>query len=527
MRDRAALAGGNRPGILRTRSRCAIHVGTLVERLKRKVLSRRTARAWHARILTRFPEYVWFDAAFYLARHADAAAAVRSGKDATALDHFLRVGLAEGRTAIADFDEHYYLATYPAVAAAIARGEFASAYQHYLLFGLAGRLNRHGNGEEPRPASAPATERWGRDELSAFERTRDVVIEFTTRCNLRCVYCAVSQPNYRGADLDTSDLDGLIEGLRRRGAEVVTVSGHGETTILEGWQSSCRKLIDAGFRLHIITNFGRAIGDDEAETLARFHSIDVSVDSDDPETFRRLRRGGDLRTVLYDMAKVRAAARYLRLPGPLWKWNSVVNDVSIGGLDRVVRFGLSEGVTSFYFKNLVEYEEPPHGDPVRHVARLTPDEMKAARQMLLDCRRLADEGGAECDIEAGLLDALDLALAGNAHVRDTEIADIPAARFAAETTRVETRDCLDPWDFVYVDASRSVRPCCMMDRSYGSIAGGASIDDVVENDAFRQLRQELLTGNLNEVCAGCPCRSRIPVEAFREKVRKKAEERSL
>jgi hypothetical protein len=85
---------------------------------------------------------VGFDPQFYLAQHADVAAAVEAGDFADAADHFVQYGLAEGRAANAVFDGAWYLETYTDVAGAVAAGAFASAEQHYAQYGA-------GEGRDP------------------------------------------------------------------------------------------------------------------------------------------------------------------------------------------------------------------------------------------------------------------------------------------------------------------------------------------------------------------------------------------
>ena len=56
--------------------------------------------------------------------------------EATAMRHYLDVGLAEGRDPTRWFSEEFYRASYPDVQAGIERGEWRCGYQHYLLCGL-------------------------------------------------------------------------------------------------------------------------------------------------------------------------------------------------------------------------------------------------------------------------------------------------------------------------------------------------------------------------------------------------------
>ena len=241
----------------------------------------------------------------------------------------------------------------------------------------------------------------------------------------------------------------------------------------------------------------------------------------DPELFRKIRRGGDLRTLVFNMAKVRAVSRRMRVAGPLWKWSVVVSDRIWAGLADLVDFALAQGVERFCLKNLVEYDDPPHGEPVHHIARLPAPEMRAARQAILDAGDAMARAGAECEIEAGILDAVDAVLAGGEHSVETSIADLPATRFAALPGARKTRECYDPWNYAFIHADQSVRPCCLMDRTFGSIAGGTRLEEVLDNEQFRALRQGLLTGDLDPTCARCPSRALIDVEEFRGKVEEK------
>jgi hypothetical protein len=85
---------------------------------------------------------VGFDTAFYLAQNADVAEAVTAGAFASAADHFVQYGLAEGRAANAVFDGDAYLALYTDVAEAVTAGAFTSAQQHYAQYGA-------GEGRDP------------------------------------------------------------------------------------------------------------------------------------------------------------------------------------------------------------------------------------------------------------------------------------------------------------------------------------------------------------------------------------------
>jgi hypothetical protein len=80
----------------------------------------------------------------------------------------------------------------------------------------------------------------------------------------------------------------------------------------------------------------------------------------------------------------------------------------------------------------------------------------------------------------------------------------------------ETRDCLDPWKMSFVHADGSVSLCCWS-RSIGNIKD-APFEELLMNDASKEMRRGLLTGRIPEDCVRCPARSLVPVAKFRKKV---------
>jgi radical SAM protein with 4Fe4S-binding SPASM domain len=83
----------------------------------------------------------------------------------------------------------------------------------------------------------------------------------------------------------------------------------------------------------------------------------------------------------------------------------------------------------------------------------------------------------------------------------------------------ETRDCTDPWRQPYVLEDGSVWPCCWF---YGGSIGNIqkqNFRDIWDGDEVKQLRRQLLTGDLAPQCRDCPCRSKTTPEALLAKVR--------
>lgn len=138
--------------------------------------------------------------------------------------------------------------------------------------------------------------------LDACGRTIDYVrISITDRCNLRCVYC---MPEHGVAAFTHGDVLTYEEILRvvgllsQLGVRHVRVTG-GEPMARRG----CLELIE---RIHAIdgietismtTNALLLEGQMERACAAGLNALNISLDTLDPETYRRMTRGGDVRAV--------------------------------------------------------------------------------------------------------------------------------------------------------------------------------------------------------------------------------------
>ena len=98
-----------------------------------------------------------FDAAYYVANHADIAAAF--GSDTAAmLAHFVENGMAEGRQANVEFNVYTYLSNYEDIAAAFG-SDLKSCYLHYISAGKSEGRNAAtaiGSGSAPSTPSTPS-----------------------------------------------------------------------------------------------------------------------------------------------------------------------------------------------------------------------------------------------------------------------------------------------------------------------------------------------------------------------------------
>ncbi|HVX36336.1 MAG TPA: radical SAM protein [Hyphomicrobium sp.] len=239
-------------------------------------------------------------------------------------------------------------------------------------------------------------------------RSIDVVLfAATTNCNLRCTYCAVSLPDYVGEDFDVSKLDDLASGFARANVRLVQISGHGETTILPNWEKFALAFEHRGIPTCITSNFSKIFSDSEIDALAQMSHITISIDTVDRELLQAVRRKVDLRTILYNMSRIRLCAQHHgRVPN--FNWQCTLSDKVYRGLRDWMDLGILNGVTNFTLGNLIELSALP--DTPRHVAKMERDELLDACRIIADVCNHASKSGVWISIQPGIIEGINESL---------------------------------------------------------------------------------------------------------------------
>ena len=330
-------------------------------------------------------------------------------------------------------------------------------------------------------------------------RPRLAIIELTSRCNLRCVYCAVNQSDYRA-----QDLGGLVEDwldpLIRLHPREVQISGHGETTILPGWHRTARRLMERGLTLSLSTNMARPFGPEELDVLSRMAKIDVSCDTADPELFASIRRGGELIQLERNLSALVELCRTRSRQQPYIAISAVLTDLTAEGLPALALWAARQGVSGLFLAGLVTHAESPGSEaPLRRPAPVEPD--RAARS-IADVRRVAEELGLDLNVMSGL-ETVPRQRAANPET-------------AAATVPILTRCCTDPWDTLFAHADGEVTLCC-----YGPPVGNlraGSFDEAFRGERARRIRAGLLSGELDAHCEQCAARGWTSAEELARRV---------
>jgi len=332
--------------------------------------------------------------------------------------------------------------------------------------------------------------------------TYSVCIEVTSKCNLRCSYCHKSDEVHEALPASNADMtDAMIDDLYRyckaAGVKHVSLSQGGETTMYAGWYKRIAKFIDdPEMACHLVSNFARLFDDGDLEALAKFSDLQVSFDSSEWEMVRRLRGRADLRTITYNILRLRQKAREMgRAPTVvvncvLWRDN-IGHVAKLAGFCRELemdRLMLTEGmITTEHNYKVPDTLDTLNDDEVITLAR----QINAAEDALRDS-------------------ATELYLQDHLRARVGELcgqlrAGVTPAHSAAHFhRRMNGSACAQPWTLPFVSADGNVLPCCQGGRAspVGNLAT-ASMAAIMDSDAFRAVRASILERRPVVPCDGC------------------------
>lgn len=242
-------------------------------------------------------------------------------------------------------------------------------------------------------------------DMLKITKLHHAMVEVTTSCNLRCSYCLVSSPLWQPGTLPANVVMSVLNELKNLNTTVIHLHGHGETTIVEGWTDYAKTLLDANIHVSLCSNLSKQLSDYEIDILSRFSHLAVSLDTLNPEMFKKLRRGGDIKHVLYNMIRIMTVASKHQRPLRI-SWSIVASDQNVWGLLDLAHCGIMLGVKGLTFCNLGVNETPKNAIEVNHIAELPADDCRKALAMFDKIKTACLMANVTCDLKYGIIDSL-------------------------------------------------------------------------------------------------------------------------
>lgn len=345
------------------------------------------------------------------------------------------------------------------------------------------------------------------DPALLLARARGLMVEYTSRCNLRCRYCSKSNPGDdqipgRDEDMAPQTIDQVLAMIAAQPMSELMLAGTGESTFHKDWLTDIPRLIAAGKAanpqcyVHMNSNFALKYGDAEFAVLAQLDGIVVSIDTADRELTRSIRAKSDLGLIVYNILALKAwcAARGQRAPKIMV--NATYYAQAARRIHELVRMMALLPIEHLAISDMVEVA----ATQVYGVASMNADDRANFVESVQQLQKAMDFAqktpSFKLVVQPHLIERINAIIARlNGH------APAAAADPAADAGPARTKHCLQPWTRFTVAADGALFPCCVTDMPPVGHIGRAG--EGLDGPAIQAFRRALLTGEVPPVCVGC------------------------
>lgn len=320
---------------------------------------------------------------------------------------------------------------------------------------------------------------------------RELQVEVTAACNLRCRMCLVRyQPPLNRAEGSIS-----FETFRKAvdalpDLEKVTLQGLGEPLLAPDLFRMIEYASARGIRMGFNTN-ATLLTRARAERLVRagLDWLCVSLDGATAATYEGVRDGASFEKVRANVAGLVDVMRELGADRPRLSIVFVAMRRNIADLANLVRLASEWGIPNVRVQNLSHsFSDTDPAGRFREIREFTaaealwqrPEDVLGAGAFD-DARRVARELGVD--------------------LRLPDVDETPATG-----RRAGSPGCAWPWTDAYVTHDGKVEPCCMVMGSERATLGDLAVDDfesIWRSDGYVEFRRALLTDEPPDVCRGC------------------------
>jgi len=279
------------------------------------------------------------------------------------------------------------------------------------------------------------------------------------------------------------------------------------------------------------------LSDQECTILSMFSYIQFSIDTSDAGILKEVRPPADLKTMLLNMHKIRAAAIKSGREKPRIQWCCTLVDKVASQLVDLVCLAISNDIREINLNELGYFDG--QALPVASIFALKGDAFFEAASHVNDALSIAKDNGivmTMCPTWSQMVEdknAIEEARENfgveiNISKKPIELGKAMqniqgVGHFYSQRTNCpghgETRACLFPWNSPYIMPDGSVYSCCIRGKCMGKIDSLNSISDVMHNDLYTELRNQLITGRITDnICLNCPGTAVIPVSRLKFKI---------
>lgn len=348
-----------------------------------------------------------------------------------------------------------------------------------------------------------------------------MLLETTTRCNLRCIMCSVNiDPRIKAGgewygDINTEIFDRLKDVFPQ--VRRVALNAHGEPLLYPKFLESLALLKSHGILVDITSN-AVLINDEIAEGIVKYglDNLTVSMNAASEPLYSEIMRGAKLETVIKNIKMINEYKQDYSKIIPKIVFHFVGMRQNIHQLPAVIELAKDLGVEGVVVLALVEYPLVEGQSLIYH--------KEYSKKFFEESVRIAEKEKIELIIPSQyfhhqnsksqiykkrigmiykvLFDHKTRGILYNkiwSHMRHERNMETKTDR---PIINMSVRDCYDPWTMCYIMQNGDIRPCCNLEQNMGNVLE-QNFEEIWNGEKYNRLRSEISNGNLPKECANC------------------------
>ena len=319
-------------------------------------------------------------------------------------------------------------------------------------------------------------------------------------CNLRCNFCRREIEPYKSQvraipsserEISPAVLEAMKEILPY--AISMNLTPLGEPLMYSGLDDilsihgklNCRNLA--------LTTNGQLLSEEMSKKLVRAgtRELFISVDTHDPDRYRKMRIGGELEQLIRGVDNVRRWKEQWNREYPEITFCSTFMRSNIEDLPGLIELASRHGVSKIRVQ-LMEPETPDlEPEMLWHYVPLT-------ARVIRESLEISKKAGVPLDLTLALKNLLSSANGDNSE-------NSPLQKEQNMRGKALVEKCRFPWNSIMVDTDGEVRPCCWAGIRFGNL-NTQSFDEIWNGRAAIGMRKQFLKNVIPQGCKNKHCR---------------------
>jgi MoaA/NifB/PqqE/SkfB family radical SAM enzyme/Tfp pilus assembly protein PilF len=341
--------------------------------------------------------------------------------------------------------------------------------------------------------------------LQAYPKS--LMIEYTSRCNLRCKYCPKSNPGEdqvpgRNMDMTNQTVDAVIELIEQHTYSELLLAGTGESTFHPNWMEDFPRIIQAGKNanpesyIHLNSNFAIKFENEHWDVLSQLDGIVISIDTSDRQLTKTVRAKSDLGLIIYNIIRFQTYCESRGLKLPQITVNVTLYQEAAAGLPELMVMLSKLPIKQVSISDMYEGKAATKNN----IKAIHADDTTTFEQVIANiekAKQLAQSLGVfTLFIQPQLIERINKMQLANQVAVDVENVSVTKGR---NTTKL----CLQPWTRFTLAADAAIFPCCVTDMSPVGRIDTKLEQDGLNGEKIKTFRKDLLNGNVPSICVNC------------------------